>query len=327
VTSRSGAPTGGSRPCRRHRPRCRAMWPSWPTRPMTGRLGRWPRSSGAWRRSASATRPRATPTRPPTQVCAPRCKASAAHSGSLSARRRAFLPRTCEPWQPSWVTGHSTSGTGPSCCRASPAGSAAPSYPALTSPTSTITPPGCSSTCARPKPTRNKRGRRIEIVCGDNPATCPVRAARAWLEVAGLAEGPLLQPVDRHGNIATPAAVAPGHRSGRQAPHGPAGLRHPGLRRPQPAPRHGHHRQPHRRHRTHHHAHHRLHGHRHPQGLHRRRRRVHRPGLRLPRPVGGVGCSASSTRRHSSSVAASATGASRASCWVTRPRRAPRWRR
>ena len=36
---------------------------------------------------------------------------------------------------------------------------------------------------------------------GSNPATCPVRAWRGWLEVSGITEGPAFRSVDRHGRI------------------------------------------------------------------------------------------------------------------------------
>lgn len=44
-------------------------------------------------------------------------------------------------------------------------------------------------------------GRSVGIPYGSTPATCPVRATKAWLEVAAVEEGPALRPVDRHGNI------------------------------------------------------------------------------------------------------------------------------
>jgi site-specific recombinase XerD len=44
-------------------------------------------------------------------------------------------------------------------------------------------------------------GRLVGIPCGSNPATCPVRALRAWLEATGITSGPLLRPVNRHGTV------------------------------------------------------------------------------------------------------------------------------
>jgi integrase len=45
-------------------------------------------------------------------------------------------------------------------------------------------------------------GRLVGIPFGSNPATCPVRAVRAWLQATGIATGPLLRPVNRHGTVA-----------------------------------------------------------------------------------------------------------------------------
>jgi site-specific recombinase XerD len=36
---------------------------------------------------------------------------------------------------------------------------------------------------------------------GSNPQTCPVRTLEAWLEMAGIADGPLFRPINRHGQI------------------------------------------------------------------------------------------------------------------------------
>jgi integrase len=42
---------------------------------------------------------------------------------------------------------------------------------------------------------------RIEVVYGADTLTCPVRAARRWLDLARLTDGPLLRTIDRHGNV------------------------------------------------------------------------------------------------------------------------------
>ncbi len=44
-------------------------------------------------------------------------------------------------------------------------------------------------------------GRTVGVPYGSNPATCPVRAWRAWLEVSGITGGAAFRPVDRHGHI------------------------------------------------------------------------------------------------------------------------------
>lgn len=40
------------------------------------------------------------------------------------------------------------------------------------------------------------------IPYGQHPETCPVRALKDWLALAGIREGPLFRPVTRHGHIA-----------------------------------------------------------------------------------------------------------------------------
>lgn len=39
------------------------------------------------------------------------------------------------------------------------------------------------------------------IPLGKHAATCPVRALQAWIKAAGLSDGPLFRPVDRHGQV------------------------------------------------------------------------------------------------------------------------------
>lgn len=40
---------------------------------------------------------------------------------------------------------------------------------------------------------------------GSDPATCPVRALRAWLTASGITEGPIFRPINRHGQLGTSA--------------------------------------------------------------------------------------------------------------------------
>ena len=44
-------------------------------------------------------------------------------------------------------------------------------------------------------------GAKKGIPYGSTPHTCPVRAVRAWKELAGLTEGPLFRPINRHGQV------------------------------------------------------------------------------------------------------------------------------
>lgn len=45
------------------------------------------------------------------------------------------------------------------------------------------------------------QGETKGIPYGSTPATCPVRALRAWLDTSGIGEGPLFRPVNRWGQI------------------------------------------------------------------------------------------------------------------------------
>ena len=59
---------------------------------------------------------------------------------------------------------------------------------------------GLVVTVARSKTDQEGEGRKIGIPYGSNPATCPVRAVRAWLDRSQIKEGPLFRPI-RHGTV------------------------------------------------------------------------------------------------------------------------------
>jgi integrase len=52
----------------------------------------------------------------------------------------------------------------------------------------------------KPRPGR-PAGEVRPVPRGQHEQTCPVRALRAWVAAAGLADGPLFRMVDRHGNV------------------------------------------------------------------------------------------------------------------------------
>jgi len=54
----------------------------------------------------------------------------------------------------------------------------------------------------RSKTDQEGEGRKVGLPFGSNPLTCPVRALRAWLDVAAIARGPIFRSVDRHANVA-----------------------------------------------------------------------------------------------------------------------------
>jgi integrase len=60
----------------------------------------------------------------------------------------------------------------------------------------------------RSKTDQTAEGRKIGIPYGSNPDTCPVRILQSWLEVDGLAEGPVFRSINRHGRLC-PGRLAP----------------------------------------------------------------------------------------------------------------------
>jgi integrase len=54
----------------------------------------------------------------------------------------------------------------------------------------------------RSKTDQEGAGRKVGIPYGSNPATCPVRAYRAWLSASGISTGPVFRPIDRHSRVA-----------------------------------------------------------------------------------------------------------------------------
>ncbi|MDD9947825.1 MAG: site-specific integrase [Myxococcales bacterium] len=73
-------------------------------------------------------------------------------------------------------------------------------------------PQGVELLVRKSKSDQTSKGHVKVIAYGQNPATCPVRALEAWLELAGLVEGPIFRPVDRHENVRdraiTPHSIA-----------------------------------------------------------------------------------------------------------------------
>jgi site-specific recombinase XerD len=60
---------------------------------------------------------------------------------------------------------------------------------------------GLTVTIRRSKTDQEGKGARVGILFGSDPATCPVRTLRAWLDTAGVTEGPVFRQVDRFGNM------------------------------------------------------------------------------------------------------------------------------
>jgi site-specific recombinase XerD len=60
---------------------------------------------------------------------------------------------------------------------------------------------GLVVTLRRSKTDQEAQGREVGIPYGSNPATCPVRAVRAWGEALGESDGPLFRPINRHRQV------------------------------------------------------------------------------------------------------------------------------
>jgi site-specific recombinase XerD len=60
---------------------------------------------------------------------------------------------------------------------------------------------GLAITIRSSKTDQEGAGRQVAIPWGTDPETCPVRALQAWIEAAGIEDGPLFRPIDRHGNV------------------------------------------------------------------------------------------------------------------------------
>jgi integrase len=60
---------------------------------------------------------------------------------------------------------------------------------------------GLVITLRRSKTDQEAEGRKIGIPHGSKHTTCPVRALRAWLEAAGILDGPAFRSVNRHGKV------------------------------------------------------------------------------------------------------------------------------
>jgi integrase len=67
---------------------------------------------------------------------------------------------------------------------------------------------GLTVNLRRSKTDQSGEGRKIGIPYGSNPDTCPVRVLQSWMEAAGIGEGPVFRPIDRHGRLQS-ARLAP----------------------------------------------------------------------------------------------------------------------
>ena len=64
-----------------------------------------------------------------------------------------------------------------------------------------FTPEGLLLTLDHGKTDQESRGREIAIVPGVDPATCPLRALRDWLDAAKISTGPVFRGIDQKGRV------------------------------------------------------------------------------------------------------------------------------
>ena len=60
---------------------------------------------------------------------------------------------------------------------------------------------GLMITIRRSKTDQEGAGHEVALPFGSDPATCPVRTLRAWLEASGITSGPVFRSITRHGVI------------------------------------------------------------------------------------------------------------------------------
>jgi integrase len=61
---------------------------------------------------------------------------------------------------------------------------------------------GLEAVVRRSKTDQEGEGLTKVVAYGGDPATCPVRALRDWLDFAGIGEGPVFRPINKHEHIA-----------------------------------------------------------------------------------------------------------------------------
>lgn len=74
---------------------------------------------------------------------------------------------------------------------------------------------GLRVTLRRSKTDQDGEGRIMAIPFGSDPATCPIRTFRRWLDVAGIVEGAVFRAVNRGGHLVTRRKDGDGRLSAR----------------------------------------------------------------------------------------------------------------
>jgi integrase len=60
---------------------------------------------------------------------------------------------------------------------------------------------GLIVTLSRSKSDQEGEGQTVGIPHGEVASTCPVKALQAWLDAAGIEDGPIFRPINRHGHV------------------------------------------------------------------------------------------------------------------------------
>jgi integrase len=60
---------------------------------------------------------------------------------------------------------------------------------------------GVEAFLERSKTDQEQQGHIKMIAYGSDPATCPVRAVKDWLDLSGILKGPVFRPINRHGQL------------------------------------------------------------------------------------------------------------------------------
>lgn len=75
---------------------------------------------------------------------------------------------------------------------------------------------GLVVTLRRSKTDQAGEGRKVGVPYGSTPSTCPVRAARAWIDAAGITAGAVFREIATGGQLAAPYTDAAGRQRGER---------------------------------------------------------------------------------------------------------------
>lgn len=88
---------------------------------------------------------------------------------------------------------------------------------------------GLEAFVERSKTDQEQKGHWKMVAYGSDPATCPVRAVKDWIELSGLVDGPVFRPINRHEQLGPKALTGHAVAVIVKQLAGKAGLRTPEL--------------------------------------------------------------------------------------------------